>query len=83
MKYKDQGYLSLVLEKIMIYPSGVQQNKGKRQNFLHTSQSFIFIANICTNMYEKRTDMELCQGDNTPSPKQTNQEHDVNLGIEL
>ena len=25
--------------------------------------------------YEKRTDMELCQGDNTPSLKQTNQEH--------
>ena len=23
----------------------------------------------------KKTDMELCQGDNTPSPKQTNQEH--------
>ena len=25
--------------------------------------------------YEKRTDMELYQGDNTPFPKQTNQEH--------
>ena len=24
---------------------------------------------------KKRTDMELCQGDNTLSPKQTNQEH--------
>ena len=29
--------------------------------------------------YEKRTDMELCQGDNTPSPKQPTK--NIHLGV--
>ena len=37
---------------------------------VHFSRDFSF-----PGTYEKIIDMELCQGDNTPSPKQTNQEH--------
>ena len=38
-------------------------------------KSSSYASNCYLIFYEKRTDMELCQGDNTPSPKQTNQEH--------
>ena len=39
-------------------------------------QNSVFVAGHWEDEFmKKRTDMELFQGDNTPSPKQTNQEH--------